>query len=181
MPHLSVHLKIPNTSLYDSSFWASWVIAYCPLVPSISVFFNSHVSLMTITLNSADVRSFFLSSQKVLLDSAFLLDFQSKRTGRTSPDLFLEHQISYQSNFWIYLLGNSNSKCKVTLVIFVSDLSLLYYSLENGTSTYPHIQTRTSKSSTPAFFLPLYISNCHICYFLPFSNPLSILQPWWSV
>lgn len=166
MLHLSVHLKIPNTSLYDSSFWASWVIAYCPLVPSISVFFNSHVSLMTITLNSADVRSFFLSSQKVLLDSAFLLDFQSKRTGRTSPDLFLEHQISYQSNFWIYLLGNSNSKCKVTLVIFVSDLSLLYYFSRKWYLHLPTYSNQNLQVIYSCFFLTsLYKQLPHLLLF----------------
>lgn len=143
MPHLSIHLKIPNTSLYNSCFWAPWIIAYSPLVPSISVFFNSHISLITITLNSVDVRCFFLSSQKVLLDSAFLLDFQSKRTERISPDLFLEHQISYQSNFWIYLLGNSNSKCKITLVIFAADLFLLY-SLSR--KWYLHLPTCSNQS-----------------------------------
>ena len=122
---------------------------------------------------------FFPSSQKVLLDGTILLHFKSERTGRTSPDVFLEHQISLIKvpSEYIYLTTQT-PHAKLYLSSLLQTCSSYIPCLENGTSIYPHIQTRTFKSSTPPFFLPPYISNCQVCFFFPFSNPFSIQKPW---
>lgn len=106
---------------------------------------------------------------KVTLDSAALHNFKSKRT-RASPDL------SYQSTFWVHLLGCPIGISQVhmwnhTYHLCCSSTSLMFF-IWKVTSPSTHVFKPGFSVIHSSIFLP-YTSNCHIWLGVLLLKPIS--------
>ena len=154
-------------------------VLICEFLPSkIKIQFLSHTGRILNVHKPDEARRycgykvFFLSLQKVLLDSVTLHNFKSERTGKSKSRCPLRApDLSYQStceHIHLYFVQALKSHMQNHACLLCSDLLLCVPYLENSTSIYPCTQIRTFKSCNVSCFLPLYISNGQFCHFFLF-------------